>query len=119
MIFTYYHFYLSVRQDGVSIINSVIKSMALQSLVWKYKRYGKFLDPANLRLMQMNRNLIERLWKYIKKQCLYSKYYSDFKEFKGAIFDCLSQPQTTHKKDLDTLLTLHFQTFGKAQFVTV
>jgi len=67
MIFTYYHFYLSVRQDGVSIINSVIKSMALQSLVWKYKRYGKFLDPVNLRLMQMNRNLIERLWKYVKK----------------------------------------------------
>ena len=24
-----------------------------------------------------NLNLIERLWKFIKKQCLYSKYYPD------------------------------------------
>jgi len=29
-----------------------------------------------------NLNLIERLWKFVKKQCLYSKYYSGFKDFK-------------------------------------
>jgi transposase len=25
-----------------------------------------------------NVNLIERLWKFVKQQCLYSKYYADF-----------------------------------------
>jgi len=25
-----------------------------------------------------NLNLIERMWKFVKKKCLYSKYYSDF-----------------------------------------
>jgi len=66
-----------------------------------------------------NLNLIERLWKFVKKKCLYSKYYADFATFKTAIEDCLSQTHSTHKPALDTLLTLKFQTFEKAQFVTV
>ncbi|KYC36934.1 hypothetical protein WA1_45595 [Scytonema hofmannii PCC 7110] len=32
-----------------------------------------------------NLNLIERLWKLVKKQCLYSKYYPEFSEFKAVI----------------------------------
>ena len=65
-----------------------------------------------------NLNLIERLWKFVKKQCLYSKYYADFTTFKGAIEACLSQTHTTHKTVLDSLLTLRFQLFDKPQFVT-
>ena len=38
-----------------------------------------------------NLNLIERLWKFVKKQVLYSKYYSDFSHFRGSITDCLTQ----------------------------
>ena len=66
-----------------------------------------------------NLNLIERLWKFVKKQSLYSQYYADFATFKTAITDCLSQTHTTHKEALDSLLTLRFQTFEKAQSVTV
>jgi transposase len=66
-----------------------------------------------------NLNLIERLWKFVKKQCLYSKYYADFATFKAAIETCLSETQTTHKSALDSLITLNFQTFKKAQFVPV
>ena len=66
-----------------------------------------------------NLNLIERLWKFVKKQCLYSKYYSEFKDFKQAITDCLNQTDTTYKQDLDSLLTLRFQRFEKAQTVEV
>lgn len=62
-----------------------------------------------------NLNLIERLWKFVKKQCLYSKYYADFATFKGAIATCLSETHTTHKPALDSLITLRFQTFKKAQ----
>lgn len=65
-----------------------------------------------------NLNLIERLWKFVKKQCLYSHYYADFVPFKAAITQCLEQTHTTHKAALDSLLTLHFQLFKKAQFVT-
>jgi len=66
-----------------------------------------------------NLNIIERLWKFVKKQCLYSKYYSEFKGFKNAIIDCLSQTDTTYKEELDSLLTLRFQRFEKAQVVAV
>jgi len=65
-----------------------------------------------------NLNLIERLWKFVKKRCLYSKYYADFVPFKAAITDCLNQTHTTHQSALDSLLTLRFQLFDKAQFVT-
>ena len=64
-----------------------------------------------------NLNLIERLWKFIKKKCLYSKYYSEFSAFKNAIIDCLNQTSTTYKTELDSLLTPNFQTFEKAQFL--
>jgi len=66
-----------------------------------------------------NLNLIERLWKFVKKRCLYSEYYSEFSLFKGAISQCLSDTHTKHRKELRSLLTLRFQTFKKAQFVTV
>ena len=56
-----------------------------------------------------NLNLIERFWKYVKKQCLYSEYYETFPDFKQAILDTI-----THlcKQTLSSLLTLNFQTFN-------
>jgi transposase len=32
-----------------------------------------------------NLNLIERVWKFVKKKCLYSKYYEKFPAFKAAM----------------------------------
>ncbi len=58
-----------------------------------------------------NLNLIERLWKFVKKQCLYSKYYPDSASFQHAIRDCLAKVPTQYQAELDTLLTLRFQTF--------
>jgi len=65
-----------------------------------------------------NLNLIERMWKFVKKKCLYSKYYEKFPAFKEAISKCLDETTTTHKSDLDSLLSLRFQLFQKPQFVT-
>lgn len=58
-----------------------------------------------------NLNLIERYWKYIKKKCLYSRYYPAFAEFKQAISTCIRQAPIQHKEELQSLLTLRFQTF--------
>lgn len=66
-----------------------------------------------------NLNLIERLWKLVKKQCLYSKYYPEFSEFKTAISNFLDTAHQTHAKELNSLLNLRFQTFNKAQFMTL
>ena len=63
-------------------------------------------------------NLIERLWKFVKKQCLYSKYYEDFTEFETAISNCIENAHITHEKELKSLLTLRFQSLKKAQLIT-
>lgn len=65
-----------------------------------------------------NLNLIERLWKFTKKECLNSKYYADFKSFSGAIIGFLSNMHTTKKEELASLLTLNFQTFTEEQIRT-
>lgn len=66
-----------------------------------------------------NLNLIERLWKFVKKQCLYSQYYEKFAPFQAAITKCLETAPTTHKKELKSLLTLQFQTFDEVQVMPV
>jgi len=74
-------------------------------------------DSLNIEMLYLptyspNLNLIERLWKFVKKQCLYSKYYPDFEAFRTSISECLAETETTHKGALDSLLTLKFQSFA-------
>ena len=59
-----------------------------------------------------NLNLIERLWKLVKKRCLANRYYENFKKFRAAIDDCLRDLNGAAKAELDSLLTLRFQFFG-------
>ncbi len=58
-----------------------------------------------------NLNLIERLWKFVKKKCLYSKYYRDKESFEQAIMGCIEGTSSKYKEELERLLTLKFQTF--------
>ena len=66
-----------------------------------------------------NLQLIERLWKFIKKKCLYSHYYADFGAFKHAISTCLSHTHDLYKEELDSFLTLKFQTFKDIEKVKI
>lgn len=61
-----------------------------------------------------NLNLIERLWKFVKKKVLYNQYYPKYEQFHQAISKCLKQTDTTYKEDLDTLLVANFQSFKNA-----
>lgn len=62
-----------------------------------------------------NLNLIERLWRFVRKECLYSQYYEHFDLFKQAITQCLSETTGRHQVALHRLLTLEFQTFESAR----
>ena len=64
-----------------------------------------------------NLNLIERLWKFIKKQVLYGRHYGTFADFRAAIDGCLSKIPTEHRKELAGLMTHRFQTFENASFL--
>jgi transposase len=64
-----------------------------------------------------NLNLIERLWKFIKKQVLYGKHYGTFADFCAAIDGCLAKIPTDHREKLNSLMTHNFQTFDPASFL--
>jgi transposase len=58
-----------------------------------------------------NLNVIERLWKWMKKKTLYAQYYQSFAEFKIALIDNIKTAKQKHPEELKTLLNLKFQTF--------
>ena len=58
-----------------------------------------------------NLNLIDRLWKFIKRRTLYGKYHPTFPDFKAAIQKTIDQLSTNHAASLKTLMTLNFQEF--------
>jgi transposase len=58
-----------------------------------------------------NLNLIERLWKFIKRRALYGRYHPTFADFQAAIQETLDGLPTTHAEPLKTLMTLNFQQF--------
>lgn len=58
-----------------------------------------------------NLNLIERLWKFVKKECLYGRHFPSFAVFRSRIEACIDAFDSTHKAKLDSLMTHHFQTF--------
>jgi transposase len=65
-----------------------------------------------------NLNLIERLWKFIKKDCLNGRYYPTHQQFQAAILDSLDAINTRHQEALQTILTLNFQMFDDVQLLT-
>ena len=58
-----------------------------------------------------NLNLIERLWKFIKKDCLYGHHFPSFTDFQSCIENCINAFDSTHKCKLNRLMTHNFQTF--------
>lgn len=58
-----------------------------------------------------NLNLIERLWRFLKRHSIYGRYHPTFSEFKAAIEETIAGLSTTHADQLATLMTLQFQQF--------
>lgn len=61
-----------------------------------------------LPLYSPNLNLIERLWKFIKKILVHNKYYETFNEFKEAVAN-LFDNLTDYEDELKRILTKKFQ----------
>ncbi len=47
-----------------------------------------------------NLNLIERVWKFVKRKCLYSTCYCDFEAFAQAVSQCLTKTKGDYKKEM-------------------
>lgn len=77
-------------------------------IAWQFNIHLLFLPSYS-----PNLNIIERLWKFVKKKCLYAKYYQTFEEFKTAILQTLNKAnnELSYRNELNSLLTLKFQLF--------
>lgn len=88
----------------------------------KYQRCEAVIEFAKIKNVELlflpsyspNLNLIERLWKFVKKKCLYCKYYEKFSCFKTAIDKCLYNTDKNYKNEICSLMTLKFQVLKNA-----
>jgi transposase len=75
------------------------------------------IELLHLPAYSPNLNLIERLWKFVKKEVLSCRYDEDFSRFKPAIVECLEQVEGEHSEAIASLLTLDFQAFDNPQLL--
>ena len=64
-----------------------------------------------------NLNLIERLWKHVKKKTLNGKYYETFADFHQAIENTLGNLNSTNQTEMQSLITRNFQLFDNQTFL--
>lgn len=91
----------NARYQHCALVQAKAEALGLELL---------FLPPYSPQL-----NLIERFWKYVKKECLANEYYSDFSKFCSAIDGCINDTSSKKKQELSTLLAPNFQTFSESQ----
>ena len=90
----------------------------------KWKLVQKYATSVGIQLCYLpcyspQLNLIEIFCKFIRNECLYSKYYPNFADFKASISNCIATANTDKQKKLNSLLSLNFQTFQKVQVLAI
>lgn len=86
----------------------------------KYQRCKKVTDYAITRDIELlflppyspNLNLIERLWKHLKKRALRNQHFQCFDSFCQSVDYYLDNINTSYQEELESLLTLKFQSFA-------
>lgn len=58
-----------------------------------------------------NLNLIERLWRFLRRRAIYGRYHPTFQQFQAAILDTIDRLPSDHADSLASLMTLNFQEF--------
>jgi transposase len=81
--------------------NAVVKALAAELGI------GLLFLPS----YSPNLNLIERLWRFMKRKAAYGRFHPTFADFRAAIQEVLDQVPTTHATKLASLMTLNFQEF--------
>lgn len=101
------------KAEAVYSSASVIYVVCDNAKYYRSNLVSKFLETSRIKLVFLppyspNLNLIERLWKFMKKKILYNQYYEKFDAFKKAILGFFAGIQQ-YKSELDSLLTNKFQ----------
>jgi transposase len=84
---------------------------------YRSKAVQAYLENSRIKLVFLpayapNLNLIERLWKFFKKQVLYNRYHESFGAFRTACEDFFANPHR-YQRELQSLLTENFAIIGQ------
>lgn len=84
---------------------------------YRCKLVKEYLQESRIKLIFLppyspNLNLIERLWKFFKKEVIYDTYHETYEEFKSATTSFFENLEQYHDK-LTSLLTEKFQIIGQ------
>jgi transposase len=93
----------NARYQRCTLVQEVAASWGIELL---------FLPPYS-----PNLNRIERLWKFVKKRCLYGKYDAESAAFQQAMSDGIAQAHTKDKVALESLRSWQLQTFKAVPIV--
>jgi hypothetical protein len=111
------HAAIDIQSDAVDIVGGVPITVILDNA--RYQRcelVQALARQLGIRLLFLpsyspNLNLIERLWRFVRKQSLNSTWFDSFEQFQAAIDDCLDKMSTDHKQEAATLFVHQFQRF--------
>jgi transposase len=79
-------------------------------LVSQYLQQNERIEIIFLPPYSPNLNLIERLWKWMKKKVAYNRYYEEFSVFREKIMEVLGN-SAQYRQALENLMTENFQLF--------
>ena len=112
-----------INAESVCVLLRAVAETAVGlpiTLVLDNARYQKcavvqgLADSLGIELLYLpsyspNLNLIERLWRFVRKQSLDSTSYEDYAQFTAAIDQCLDDLPPVHRGEMEALLTHKFQ----------
>ena len=76
-------------------------------MTWVAEELG--LNLIDLPPYAPNLNLIERLWKFFKKEKIRNKFYETYDDFLEMIFDFFKNIKEENLEKLNSLMTLNFE----------
>ncbi len=99
---------------------SIAISLILDNASYQHNKLVKErADELDIELLFLppyspNLNLIERLWKMVKKECLSNRYFPTFADFQKALDDFMDRINSDYQNELERIISNKFQLFRSA-----
>lgn len=101
-------------QDGIPITFIVDSASYFRTNNVKELAAELNIELLYLPTASPNLNLIERVWGFMKKRCLGTKYFKSFGDFKSEISSIIREINGgKHQREIKSLLSKKFQDFSK------
>ena len=105
-----------IKSGGVRSDLNKIYLVVDNARYYKCQLVKKYLENSRIELMFLppyspNLNIIERLWRLLKKEVLYNRYIEKFSDFRKVILEFFENIKD-YSSQLESLMTLKFHLVG-------